>query len=174
MGTRRWWRRRRRRERRRPPLRAAQLLPQGNGFHLPAEQEHADISVPADALTLNGGSIRAVDDNSDASLSHDGLTDDSTRKVDGTRGDDQAPTVRGFDLEQPVRGTFGGGDAIAPRVTFSEGVTMTGAPRLALRIGAETRFATFRPFPWAGFSRSCSRCSAAGGGAWPGNRRCRR
>ena len=40
-----------------------------------------------------------MDDNSDASLmSHDGLTDGSTRKVDGTRGDDQAPTVRGFDL----------------------------------------------------------------------------
>ncbi len=91
-----------------PWVRAAQLLPQGNGVHLPVEQDYtllfeyvvqpsdADddgISVPANALTLNGGSIRAVDDNSDASLSHDGLADDPTRKVDGTRSDDQAPTV---------------------------------------------------------------------------------
>ena len=142
-----------------PRLRAAQLLPQGNGFHLPVEAEQnvyfeyvvqpsdADddgISVPANALTLNGGSIRALDDNSDASLSHDGLADDSRRKVDGTRGDDQAPTVIGLFVEPPARGTFGGGDAIGPGVTFSEGMTMTGAPRLALRIGAETRFATFR------------------------------
>ena len=142
-----------------PRLRAAQLLPQGNGFHLPEEQEQNvyfeyvvqpsdvdddGISVPANALTLNGGSIRAVDDNSDASLSHNGLADDPTRKVDGTQGDDQAPTVVGLGVEPPVHGTFGGGDAIVPIVGFSEGVTMTGAPRLALSIGAETRFATFR------------------------------
>ena len=143
-----------------PRLRAAQLLlPQGNGFHLPAEQDlfvyfeyvvqpsdvdDDGISVPANALTLNGGSIRAVDDNSDASLSHNGLADDPRRKVDGTRGDDQAPTVASLWVEQPVHGTFGGGDAIVTSIWFSEGMTMTGAPRLALRIGAETRFATFR------------------------------
>ena len=142
-----------------PWVRAAQLLPQGNGFHLPSEQDSIllfeyvvqpsdddddGISVPANALTLNGGSIRAVDDNSDASLSHDSLADDPTRKVDGTRGDDQAPTVAWLFVEPPVRGTFGGGDAIVAEVGFSEGVTMTGAPRLALRIGAETRFATLR------------------------------
>ena len=142
-----------------PRLRAAQLLPQGNGYHLPEERDDyvyfeyvvqpsdADddgISVPANALTLNGGSIRAVDDNSDASLSHDDRGDDPTRKVDGTRGDDQAPTLDGLWVQPPVRGTFGGGDAIHLEVGFSEGVTMTGAPRLALRIGAETRFATFR------------------------------
>ena len=142
-----------------PRRRAAQLLPpQGSGFHgpeqdggvyfeyvvQPSDVDDDGISVPANALTLNGGSIRAVDDDSDASLSHDGLADDPTRKVDGTRSDDQAPTVLRFFVEPPVHGTFGGGDAIVAQVSFSEGVTMTGAPRLALRIGAETRFATFR------------------------------
>ena len=141
-----------------PRLRAAQLLPQGSGFHLPEQDggvyfeyvvqpsdvDDDGISVPANALTLNGGSIRAVDDDSDASLSHDGLADDPGRKVDGTRGDDQAPTVLRLFVEPPVHGTFGGGDAIVAIVAFSEGVTMTGAPRLALGIGAETRFATFR------------------------------
>ena len=141
-----------------PRLRAAQLLPQGSGFHLPEQDggvyfeyvvqpsdvDDDGISVPANALTLNGGSMRAVDDNSDASLSHDGLADDPGRKVDGTRGDDQAPTVLRLFVEPPVHGTFGGGDAIVAIVAFSEGVTMTGAPRLALGIGAETRFATFR------------------------------
>ena len=142
-----------------PWVRAAQLLPPGNSFHLPEEQEYlalfeyvvqpsdADddgISVPANALTLNGGAIRGVGDNSDASLSHAGLPDNPTRMVDGTRSDDQAPTVVGLFVEPPVYGTFGGGDAIVAQVGFSEGVTMTGAPRLALRIGAEMRFATFR------------------------------
>ena len=142
-----------------PWVRAAQLLPQGKGIHLPSEQDSTllfeyvvqpsdddddGISVPANALTLNGGSIRAVDDNIDASLSHDGLADDPTRKVDGTRGDDQAPRVVSVYVDPPVHGMFRGGDAIDARVSFNEGVTMTGAPRLALRIGAETRFATFR------------------------------
>ena len=140
-------------------MRAAQLLPPGNSFHIPEEQEYialfeyvvqpsdADddgISVPANALTLNGGAIRGVGDNSDASLSHAGLPDDPTRMVDGTRSDDQAPTVVYLLVEPPVHGTFGGGDAIVAQVSFSEGVTMTGAPRLALRVGAATRFATFR------------------------------
>ena len=141
-----------------PRLRAAQLLPPGSGLHLPEQDggvyfeyvvqpsdvDDDGISAPANALTLNGGSIRAVDDNSDASLSHAGLPDDPRRMVDGTRSDDQAPTVVFLFVEPPVHGTFGGGDAIVAQVSFSEGVTMTGAPRLALGIGAETRFATFR------------------------------
>ena len=141
-----------------PRLRAAQLLPPGSGLHLPEQDggvyfeyvvqpsdvDDDGISAPANALTLNGGSIRAVDDNSDASLSHAGLPDNRGRMVDGTRSDDQAPTVVFLFVEPPVHGTFGRGDTIAARVAFSEGVTMTGAPRLALGIGAETRFATFR------------------------------
>ena len=96
------------------------------------------------ALTLDGGSIRAVDDDSNARLSHDGLADYPQRKVDGSRSDDQAPAVLGMGVEPPVQGTFGGGDTVTVRLAFSEGVTVTGAPRFALRIGAHTRFATLR------------------------------
>ena len=142
-----------------PQLRAGQLLPPINSFHLPEEQDQYvyfeyvvqpsdvdedGVSVPANALTLNGGSIRAVDDDSDARLSHEGLADDPGRKVDGSRSDDQAPTVGAMWIEPPARGAFGAGDTITARVSWSEGVTVTGAPRFALRIGAQTRFATFR------------------------------
>ena len=145
-----------------PTLRAAELLSQGRGFHAPGEGDWVlfnyvvqpsdvdddGISVPANALTLNGGSIRAVDDNGDAGLSHDGLPDDPTRKVDGSLGDDRAPAISGVFVEPPVNGTFRRGDAITPWLGFSEGgVTVTGAPRIALRIGAKTRFATFRETP---------------------------
>lgn len=124
-------------------------VPTTSGFSVeyvvqPSDIDDDGISVPADALTLNGGSIRGMDDNSDASLSHDGLADDPSRKVDGTRGDDQAPTITGLYVQPPLHGTFGLGDTIHARVSFGEGVTLAGAPRLALRIGAATRFATFR------------------------------
>ena len=90
----------------------------------PSDADDDGISVPANALTLNGGSIRAVDDNSDASLSYDGLPDDPRRMVDGTRSDDQAPTVAGLFVEPPVHGTFRRGDTIVAQVGFGEGVTM--------------------------------------------------
>ena len=141
-----------------PTLRDAEPLSQGRGFHTPEEDrslyfeyvvqpsdvDDDGISLPVNALSLNGGSIRAVGDNSDAGLSHDGLPDDPTRKVDGSLGDDQAPTVLQLFVEPPANGTFGRGDAITPRLTLSEGMTVTGAPRIALRIGARTRWATLR------------------------------
>ena len=149
-----------------PRLQAAELLPPGNSFHLPAEREDYvyfryvvqpsdvdddGISVPENALALNGGSIRAVDDDTDARLSHDGLADDPRRKVDGSRADDQPPVVEWLSILPPVHGVFGGGDAITVQLFISESVAVTGAPRLALRIGAQTRFATFREV-WGGTS----------------------
>ena len=145
-----------------PALRAPEPPPV-DGFHHPGESERFvyfqyvvqpedvdddGVSAPANALTLNGGSIRAIDDDSDADLSHDGLADDPTRKVDGTRGDGQAPAVLSISMEPPVRGTFGGGDTITVRLSMNEGVTVTGEPRFALRIGARTRYATLREM-WA-------------------------
>ena len=142
-----------------PRLRAAELLPPMNSLHIPGEDEYHvyfryvvqpsdldddGISAPANALMLNGGSIRATDDNSDARVSHDGLTADPRRKVDGSRVDDQPPAVVILAVERPLRGVFGAGDTITVRLTMSQGMTVTGAPRFALRIGAQTRFATFR------------------------------
>ena len=141
-----------------PSLEAAALLPPGNSFHLPedlnewtyfryvvqpSDADDDGISVPANALTLNGGSIRAVDDDSEANLNHDGLPDDPTRKVDGSRADDHPPVVQRLFVEPPVHGNFRGGDAITVQLRLSESVRVTGAPQFALRIGAETRFASF-------------------------------
>ena len=142
-----------------PTLRAAEMLPTGSGFHAPEEDDHTayftyvvqpsdvdddGVSVPANAFTLNGGSIQAVAGNRDARLSHDGVADDARRKVDGSRADDQAPGIISIWVEPPLGGTFGRGDAITARLSLGEGVTVTGAPRLALGIGAQTRFAAFR------------------------------
>ena len=142
-----------------PALRAAELLPPGNSFHepgdgtvvffryfvQPSDVDDDGISVPASAFDLNGGSIRAVGDNTDARLGHVALADDPARKVDGSRGDDQPPAVVAARvLDQPIQGVFGGGDTITVVLSLSEGVTLTGAPRFGLRIGSQTRFATFR------------------------------
>lgn len=141
-----------------PTWRARELLATVSGVHLPGEHsgfvyfryvvqpsdlDDDGVSVPANAITLNGGSIRAVNDNSEADLNHDAVPDDPTRKVDGSRADDHAPAVAGLWVEPPAHGTFGGGDAITVQLRLSESVSVTGAPRFALRIGAETRFATF-------------------------------
>lgn len=144
-----------------PRLRAAELLPPASGYHTPGERrdlvyfayvvqpsdvDDDGVSYPANAFVLNGGSIRAVDDDSDASLTHDARPDDPRRKVDGSRSDDQAPVVTALAVVRPARGgvVFGGGDVITVQLALSERVTVTGAPRFALRIGAYTRFATFR------------------------------
>ncbi len=147
-----------------PRVSAFALFPPGNNFHAPGENESAvyfkyvvqpsdldedGVSVPADALTLNGGSIRAVHDNSDADLSHGGLSDDPRQRVDGSQVDDQAPAIRYLVVEHPARGVFGGGDTIRVTLGLDEGVTVTGTPRVALRIGGRTRFAAFRGV-WGG------------------------
>ena len=140
-----------------PRLRAAELLPPASSFHgvaewndliffryvvEPSDVDGDGVSAPADALILNGGSIRAVDDDSDADLSHEAFED--YWPVDGSRADDRGPAVDFLNIEGHVRGVYGRGDAIKVELYWNELVTVTGAPRLALRIGAETRFATLR------------------------------
>ena len=142
-----------------PRVYAAALLAPGNSFHLPGDEDRLvyfryvvqpsdvdddGISVPANALSLNGGSIRAVNDNSEADLNHDGLPDDPTLKVDGNRADAHGPAVGRLVVRPAVHGgRFRPADAITVELGWNERVTVTGAPRFALRIGAETRFATF-------------------------------
>ena len=140
-------------------LRTGEMMAVGNRWHLPADRttnvyfqyvvqpsdvDDDGISVPADAVTLNGGSILAVNDDTDAQLSHDGRPDDPLRKVDGSHEDDRAPVFEDLTVHEPVRGVFGHDDVILVQLGQSEGVTVTGRPRVALRIGARTRFATFQ------------------------------
>ena len=102
------------------------------------------ISVAADALTLNGGTIRDAAGNDAALGLGDEAITDGDAVVDGSASDAVAPTVTGVSLSavapapQGAGGVFRAGDAIEATVEFSEEVTVTGTPRLALTIGSAT------------------------------------
>ena len=142
-----------------PRRRLAELLPPSHGFHLPGEGgfylgfgyvvqpsdvDDDGVSIPANSLILNGGSIRGEGDGTDADLSHDAASGGYQRRVDGGRSDDEAPTVHQGFVDRPLSGMFRRGDAITLFLTMSEAVTVTGSPRVALGIGAATRYAAFR------------------------------
>ena len=101
------------------------------------------IAVLANTLALNGGTIRAG--GADAGLAHGGLAHDADHKVDwrtagegggpgGTSGDSGPPTVTAVSVvSSPASGsTYMLGETIRIRATFSEAVTVTGAPRLSI------------------------------------------
>ena len=108
------------------------------------------ISIAADKLTLNGGTIKDAADNA-ANLSHSGLSAQSGHKVDGIR-----PTV----IARPyfVYSTFTSdgvhtvGEYISAYVRFSEevigiGWSNDGRPRLGIDIGGATKYARYHPIP---------------------------
>ena len=84
------------------------------------------ISVPANPLSLNGGAITVPGDPVTAvTLTHPGIADDSTRKVDGSTVG--APTVQRIVVETtPIAGdTFRRGEIIPVVVEFDKQVTVT-------------------------------------------------
>ncbi len=95
------------------------------------------ISIGADALSLNGGTIKDVAGNA-ATLTHTALSAQASHKVDGV-----APTVaatNGIAITStaPANNTYKKDDTIQATVTFSESVNVTGTPRLLLQIGDNT------------------------------------
>ena len=93
------------------------------------------LSIGADALSLDGGSLRDAG-GTDATLdlgSH-AVTDNPDRKVDG-RVDDP-PRLK---LGSNPGDTFGRGERIRFRIWANEHLTVTGEPTLALIIGDRTR-----------------------------------
>ncbi len=107
------------------------------------DRDEDGISIPANALSLNGGTIKAADGTTDADLTHGTVAADSRRKMDGNAV--TAPAVSHLYLSySPARGdTFERGETIEVTVEFDRSVTVTGIPRVALTIGAETRHAAF-------------------------------
>ena len=101
------------------------------------------IAFPADALELNGGTIRS-------------RTDDEATAVDAVLGSAAAGPFGGhkavggpgvldvginsFPADGEAHRT---GETVLAMVIFSEAVTVTGTPRLALDIGGQTRHAAF-------------------------------
>ena len=140
-----------------------------------ADRDADGISIAADALSLNGGSIKAsADGTTDADLTHKAVATDAERKVDGSRV--TAPmvsSIRGHDYGPSGSigdGTIGVGDQLRLAVWFDRPVRVTGSPQLALTIGSRTRPATYA-FS-ASELRVGLRLQSQGGRSWRGHQHC--
>ena len=104
-----------------------------------SDRDDDGISVRANAVLLNRGSIRDLGGNNDADLTHEAVPDDPGRKVDGRLN--AIPTITAVRRAwRPLVGdTFGRGESLIVRVTFSEPVAVTGAPQLSLQVGNAIR-----------------------------------
>ena len=100
------------------------------------------ISIEANKLTLNGARIQDRHANQ-AVLTHDAVADDSNHKVDAS--DQTPPTVsRVAVISEPGEDdTYVPGDSIEVSATFSEEVTVTGAPQLEIDVGGTTKTAAY-------------------------------
>ena len=120
-----------------------------------ADRDTDGISVAANAISLNGGSITSYDGSTDAGLDHAAVAADAGRKVNGSQV--TAPAVSGVSITSRPRGgsTYVRGESIVVEVRFSEPVRVTGSPRLALTVGTATRSAGFSRFSgstlWFGY-----------------------
>ena len=102
------------------------------------------IGIVANALTLNGGSIRsAVGADADLGLGAHAIVKSEDHKVDGslTRGLE----VSGVGIySSPSNGTaYRREEFITVRIQFTSRVEVTGSPRLALTVGSQTRHASY-------------------------------
>ena len=114
------------------------------------DRDEDGISIAANALVLNGGTIKATDGTTDADLRHAAVAAGRGSKVNGRLA--TPPTVKDIALiSSPARGgTYEFGETIEVEVEFDRGVTATGSPQVALTIGTETRHATLSA--WGGRS----------------------
>ena len=108
------------------------------------DQDDDGISIPANALSLNGGTITAADGTTDAELAHGEVAPEPGRKVHGSR-DVMPPRVRDISfISSPARGdTYELGETVEVLVEFDGPVQATGDPLVALTIGKRTRHAAF-------------------------------
>ena len=109
-----------------------------------ADDEDTDgVSVPADPIALAGGGIG--DAAGTATLAHDGLAADASRRVDAV-----APRLSGdIAVNAPPQSpgghpTFFRGDVIRLTARFTEAVTVSGTPSVALTIGPLYLFAAYQ------------------------------
>ena len=105
----------------------------------PSDRDFDGISIGANALKLNGGTIRDVSGMTNARLalgSH--KISNQGAAVDGRR--DTVPAVSR--VRRPGDGTYEVGDPLPFRVYFSRPVDVTGQPSLALTIGETVRQAS--------------------------------
>ena len=108
-----------------------------------ADRDKNGISIAANALVLNGGTIMAADGTTDADLTHGAVNAGRRNKVNGSLI--KQPEVKGIAvISSPAqRDTFGLGETVQVEVDFDRAVTATGKPQVALTIGTQTRHATY-------------------------------
>ena len=102
------------------------------------------ISIAANAIRLDGGSIKAAaDGTTDASLTHAAVADDASRKVAGSQV--SAPAVSSvYFVGSPKKGSsYQTGETITVQANLDRTVNVTGSPQVALTIGSRTRYATY-------------------------------
>ena len=113
------------------------------------DRDEDGVSIAANALGLNGGTIKATDGTTDADLRHGAVAAERGSKVNGSLA--TPPTVKGISFfSSPARGnTYGLGETIEVVVEFDRAVTVTGSPQVALTIGTQTRPAAYS-ISWRG------------------------
>ena len=101
------------------------------------------ISIAADALSTNGGSIRS-DASTDATLSlgSHAITNEGDHKVDGPATVAQV-TATTISSSPASATTYGAGETISVQLSFQIPVTVTGTPQLELGIGGGTAQADY-------------------------------
>ena len=112
-----------------------------------ADRDEDGISIPANALILDSGTIIRGPEGADADLMHAAVAAERGRKVDGSSV--SPPAVKEISFgSSPLRDeTHERGETIWVFVVFDRVVSATGNPRVALTIGTETRHASFRIGP---------------------------
>ena len=106
------------------------------------DRDEDGISIAANALSLDGGAIRAADGTTDADLTHGAVAASSGNKVNGSLA--SPPVVKTISFFSPARGdTYEQGETIELLVEFHRAVTVSGSPLLALTIGTQTRKAAY-------------------------------
>ncbi len=114
---------------------------------IPTDLDNNGVSVAANALTLNGGTIYdARDGSTAATLSIPAtavLSDDTDHRVDGNL--QVGPSVVAVSVASAPSsgGVYGFGARIEVKIDFNLPVWVTGTPQLALQIGTATRQADY-------------------------------
>ena len=96
------------------------------------------IEIEANNLTRNGGTINDAAGNA-ATLTHTALTAQAAHKVDTTAPEIVFSGVAITSTTAP----YTAGEVVQATVTFSENVSVTGTPQLALQIGSATKIADY-------------------------------
>ena len=103
------------------------------------DRDEDGISIAANALSLNGGTIRSAEgEDAVLDLGTHAIRNDPAHKVDGSS---QRPTVTGVGFNnRPQSGdTYRANERISVYISFSKQVIVAGSVRLALTIGTTTR-----------------------------------